>query len=412
MRDTTFHQAGRPRIPVEEYAQRRDAAREHARAAGLDGLLVWSMGGSTLDRYANVFYLTNHYDPGNVYPDVRPLFTGFGQAALVLPVDGPAILVVNQPDWRDDLVACDEVRQARDLYVGAAAALRDAGLASARIGLTDEERMSATAYTTLRRELPALRLERADELLARQRMVKSPAEIELLRTASAVSCEIMSAMLGAVAEGRTDGDVVGAGAEVAARLGAQAYDFAMASGPEDGHLWWSRLPSWNWARPYERGDIVHPDIYGAVGGYYYDFVRSIVVGGEPSAAQLEILEGAIGCIHAAADAARPGNRASDVFGACRAHLVERGLDHEPPPAELGSALSEDVLESAGHGIGVGWDLPTLTPVDDTVLVPGMTLAIEQHVSRPGAGTVRYEETVLVTDGAPEIMTAACPARWW
>jgi Xaa-Pro aminopeptidase len=243
-------------------------------------------------------------------------------------------------------------------------------------------------------------------------MVKSPAEIEMLRTASAVSCEIMSAMLAAAAEGRTDGDVVGAGAEVACRLGAQPYDFAMASGPEDGHLWWSRLPSWNWWRPYAAGDIVHPDIYGAVGGYFYDFVRSVVVGGEPSPPQLEILEGAIACIHAACDAARPGNRALDVYRACRSELADRGLDNEPPPAELESALSDDLLESCGHGIGVGWDLPTLTPVDDTVLVPGMTLAIEQHVSRPGAGTVRYEETVLVTDSEPEIMTAACPARWW
>ena len=29
---------------------------------------------------SSVFWLTNHYDAGNVYPDVAPLFTGFGRS--------------------------------------------------------------------------------------------------------------------------------------------------------------------------------------------------------------------------------------------------------------------------------------------------------------------------------------------
>ena len=103
----------RPSIPKSEYALRRNRARQAAREAGLDGLVIWSMGGSTLDRYSNVFWLTNHYDAGNVYPDVAPLFTGFGQTVLILPVKGEAILVVNQPDWRDDLV--NAARQVHEL---------------------------------------------------------------------------------------------------------------------------------------------------------------------------------------------------------------------------------------------------------------------------------------------------------
>jgi Xaa-Pro aminopeptidase len=223
----------------------------------------------------------------------------------------------------------------------------------------------------------------------------------------------MDAMFALVDEGVTDGDVVAGGYAAACRLGAQPYEFAMASGPEDGHLWWSRLPSWNWQRPYERGDIVHPDIYGVVDGYFYDFVRSIVVGGEPTARQRDILEAGIGCIHAACAAARPGNTAGDVYRAGRAHLREVGLDHIDEPAADGEvSLSTDVLESIGHGIGLGWEPPWLTPVSETVLEPGMTIAIEQHVSRPDAGTMRYEETVLVTEDEPEIMTAGCRSRWW
>jgi Xaa-Pro aminopeptidase len=402
----------RPSIPKSEYAQRRDRARLKARENGLDGLLVWSMGGSTLDRYANVFWLTNHYEIGNVFPDVAPIFTGFGQTALVLPVEGESILIVNQPDWRDDLVESDRIWVRRNLYDGVSEALRAAGLGEGRVGLTDEERMPATAIRAVEGGTPDGRFPRADELLLDLRLVKSPAEIEMMRYSSAVSVELLNAMFAEVAVGRTDGDLAAAGAAMAARLGAAPYDFAMASGPDDGHLWWARMPSFDWARPYEKGDIVHPDIYGAVDGYYYDFVRSIVVGGEPTPDQRDILEAAIACIHAACNAARPGAKARDLYAACHAELASRGLAHRSDTDPKASILSADYLESAGHGIGVGWEPPTLTPYDETVLAPGMTLAIEQHVSKAGAGTVRFEETVLVTESEPEIMTAGCPARWW
>jgi Xaa-Pro aminopeptidase len=402
----------RPSIPRGEYAQRRDLARRRAAEMGLDGLVVWSMGGSTLDRYSNVFWLTNHYDSGNVYPDVVPLFTGFGQTVLVLPTRGEAILIVNQPDWRDDLVEADRVWVRRDLYSGAVEAIRASGLDRGTLGLTDEERMSATALRALEAGLPQATLRRADELLLALRQVKSPAEIEMMRYASAVSAELVIAMFAEVAEGRTDGDVAGAGASLAARLGAHPYDFAMASGPDSGHLWWSRMPSWDWRRPYERGDIVHPDVYGAVDGYFYDFVRSIVVGGEPTPAQIELLEASIACIHAACAAARPGARAKDLWDVSQAELVNRGMVDRAAASPTDAALSADDVESAGHGIGVGWELPTLTPYDTTVLQAGMTLAVERYVTRAGVGTVRFEETVLVTDHGPEIMTAGCPVRWW
>src|SRR5262249_57041686 len=138
----------------------------------------------------------------------------------VLPVEGPAILVVNQPDWRQDLVDCEDVRVRRMLYDGVADALAECGLAGARLGLTDEERLPVAAQRAIAAALPGLRLERADDLLMEMRVVKSPAEIEMMRHASAVSVEIMNAMLGTVSEGRTDGDVVAAGFEVACRHGA------------------------------------------------------------------------------------------------------------------------------------------------------------------------------------------------
>jgi Xaa-Pro aminopeptidase len=404
--------ATRPAIPREEYARRRDELRQDAREAGLDGLLAWSTGGGTLDRYANVFYLTNHYWPYTMLTDNPPAWRGWGQSFLVLPVEGEAILVVEQPDWRDDLVDADQVVFSRDVYGGVVEAMKRTGLDGGRIGLTDEERMPLTAYKGIVDGLGGgTAFERADELIMSRRMIKSPAELDMLRHASAVSGLMMDAMMAQAVEGRTDGDAVGAALEVAMQHGAVPCDFAMASGPEDGHVWWQRLPSWNWERPYERGDFVHPDIYGVVDGYYYDFVRATVVGGEPTPEQLELLEGGIGCVHAAVAAAVPGAECRDVYRAGRDYLRERGLDHVDPGDGVVD-LSTDVLEGFGHGLGLQMEAPWLTPGDATVLRPGMALAIEQHVGRRGVGTIRYEETMIVAEGAPEVMTAGCNPRPW
>ena len=108
----------RPTIPREEYASRRDTIRADARAAGLDGILAWAAGGATLDRYANVFYLTNHYWPYTLLTDNPPDWRRTASSYFVMPVDGPAILVVDQPDWRTDLVDVDEVVFRRDHYAG------------------------------------------------------------------------------------------------------------------------------------------------------------------------------------------------------------------------------------------------------------------------------------------------------
>lgn len=401
----------RPKIPREEYGRRRDQLREDAAAAGLDGLLSWSTGGGTLDRYANVFYLTNHYWPYTLLTDNPPTWRGWGQTILVLPVEGDAILVVDQPDWRTDLVDVEQVVFDRDLYGGSIDAIRRTGLEGKRIGLTDEERMPLTAYKAILEGLRGTSFERADELIMERRMVKSRAELDMLRYASAVSGEMMDAMMAAAVEGATDADTVGAALDVALAYGAVPCDFALASGPEDGHVWWQRLPSWNWQRPYEKGDFVHPDIYGVVDGYYYDFVRATVVGADPTPEQLELLEGAIGCVHAACAAAVPGSEARDVYNAGRAFLRDAGLDHVDP-ADGVVDLSTDVLEGFGHGIGLQMEAPWLTPASTTKLVAGMTLAVEQHVGRRGVGTVRYEETIIVTDGEPEMMTAGCEPRPW
>ena len=396
-----------PLIPASEYGLRRERARLAAQEAGLDGLLVWSAGGSTLDSYGDVFYLTNHYSVEPKAPNIRPHWTGFGQACVVLPVDGEATLLVGPPNWRTDIVHADEVRTGRDLYAETIRCMRDKGLAEARIGVVRELVLPLPLYHELRRDLPGATLVPADDVLEELRIRKGPAEVEMMRHASAVSVEMMNALLSVAAPGKTDGDLAAVAFEVGTRYGATPYEFAFSSGPTSENWYWPRLPAYDTRRPYEEGDLLHPDIFGCVDGYFYDFQRSLVVGG-PNEGQREALDAVVELIHHICDHLRPENRA------CDAHAAGVGWLRESGWAEIMAGGDTDASDfpAFGHGIGVGWEAPWIIEQDVTAFEPGMTVAIEGAIQRPGVATAIIEETVLVTEGEPELMTKGCKARWW
>ena len=72
--------------------------------------------------------------------------------------------------------------------------------------------------------------------------------------------------------------------------------------------------------------------------------------------------------------------------------------------------SRTTLPFFGHGIGLG-ELTVADVRPHQPLEPGMTVAVEICLTADGIGAA-YEDAVLVTDGEPEVMTAACKARWW
>jgi Xaa-Pro aminopeptidase len=302
-------------IAAVEFTARRARAATLCGEHGLDGLLVWGMGGSTLDGFADVFYLSNHYSVEPKTPDVAGAWTGFGRAAVVLPASGPATLLTGPPNWRADLVAIDRVASDRDLYGLVAATLSASGLGQGRIGMVRDDVIPMALVRRLERELPGATLVPAGELLAGMRMVKSPAEVALMRHASRVGAAVIGEMLDLADVGATDGDLAAAGFAAATRYGATPYDFAMASGPQSANAYWSRLPTFDPFRRYEPGDIVHPDVFGCVDGYFYDLQRSTVAGAPPTAAQELVLDGAVDLVHHVCAALRAGRRARDVFAA-------------------------------------------------------------------------------------------------
>jgi len=318
-----------------------------------------------------------------------------------VPVDGPSVLITDYVDDHDNRVQVDDVRVSLRVPTAVGEVLRELGLAGGRLGLVGGETMTLRWFAQVQEGAGrALDVTPADDILERQRLVKSEAELAFMRHAAAVGVDWMNVTMGAVAEGRTDAEVVGEGLRYLASRGGTHADVAIASGPKSRHYFGSTgVPHWDHVRPMQTGDIVHIDQWGPVDNYFTDFGRSTVVGRAASAAQRALLEAAV----AAVDHVIGGVRAGVTFD----ELYRRGaswlIDHDFEPAELGLF---------GHSLGLTQEAPWIVDGETTVVEPNMVLAVEAYLARSEIGGSNFEQNIIVRDDRPEIMTAACPSRWW
>jgi Xaa-Pro aminopeptidase len=399
-------------IPTSEYGERRARLRAALVERDLPGALVVSRGSHGGEWGANVLYLTNHYTPFCQLPDHLPTWAGRGHAAVVVPVDGEETLVVDIPDWRADLVDAPRVEVAIDLWDGVAKALASAGLDRGPLPMIGRDVLPWAAGRRLQQDLPELQLEVADELLDRLRWIKSPAEQAVIRESARVGCDMVNAFMEAAVPGATEADCVAAALATGAGQGALSWDIPVGSGPTVDHFQWHRLPSWDPARVLQTGDMIHPDNYGTVGGYLYDLVRTRIVGRDATPAEREVLEAARGVILHIIEGMRPGVTGAELYERGSAWLAEQGFD--APDADAGGevAFLGQSFPSFGHGIGLVWERPWLMASDELALAPGMTIAIEAEVGRPGVGTAGFEHEVLITESGAEILTLSSPEAWW
>jgi Xaa-Pro aminopeptidase len=399
-------------IERSEYEARRAQLRERAAERGLDGVLVVSRGANGADWGADLVYLTNHYSAFPQIPDRPPAWSGRGLGGLVMPVKEDGTLVVEIPDWRHDLVAIDDVRVSLDLWAGLASALRERGLGSARVGLIGRESVPYIAVDRIRQELGSIELVWADDIIEDMRLRKSDAEIRLVREATRVGCEMVQAFVEAAVPGATEADCVLAALQRGIPQGAFPLDIPVTSGANVDHFQWDRMPSWDWRRPLQAGDMIHPDMYGTVDGYFYDLVRTTVAGRKVTDAQREVLEGSVAVVEHVVEAMRPGVSCEELFDRGAAWLTEQGFDAPGAEAAEGVAYLGQSFPSFGHGLGLAWEHPWLMPGESTKLEAGMVFAVEAEVGRPGAGTGAFEHDVLITDDGHEVLTTSVKNVWW
>jgi Xaa-Pro aminopeptidase len=351
-----------------------------------------------VDRYANVLYLANFYSSFPFIPDVKGHWSARAHSFVVLPVEGEPALVTDMPVKAEEVQVAD-VRTADEVIPEVARAIRDRGMEKATLGVAGADALPWSAHRALQAELPGLTLVPADAILDRLRMIKSPAEIAILRRASELGGQAIEVMMAAAEPGRSQGEVMGEGLREMASHGVMLYNSFMGSGRGGNrpHLKYTDFPTFGSNEPIEDGEWFHVGLSGVYRGYYFDHSRSKPIG-NPTAPQVEAFEAAIAAVQASVAAIRPGATAGEVADAGFSRLVE-----------LGFSTKSD-FNGMGHGVGMGWDLPWLVPGDPTVLEPNMVLCVERSVEKHGF-VGDFEETVLVTPGGHELLTHTAVRRW-
>lgn len=222
------------------------------------------------------------------------------------------------------------------------------------------------------------------------RLTKDSFELDRLRDVAALASQAFEDLLaaGELAEGRSERQVA-ADLEYRMRLlGAErpSFDTIVASGP-------------NSAKPHhgagdrilQRGDLVTIDFGAHARGFNSDMTRTLVMG-EAGEFEAEIYDIVLRSQLAGVEAAYSGANLFDIDAACRKIIEDAGY-------------GEYFVHSTGHGIGLEvHEAPSASKTSQGVLETGSTLTIEPGIYVPGKGGVRIEDTLIITSGAPEIIT--------
>src|SRR3954467_5573535 len=263
--------------------------------------------------------------------------------------------------------------------------LRKHGLAGARIGL-ELDYLPAGDFTALRELLPNARFTSAQNLLARLRQIKSPAEIDILRRLSRIADKAITDAYHSVNAGSSEMDLAAALTRGVYEQGAEYFKLMIVAtgersvfpnvGPTD--------------RILKQGDVCRVEIFPIISGYHAGVCRTAAVGAPPPHAE-RIWANLTACKYLLLDAIKPGASSRAIYELYLTKVGELGL----PP-----------ISFIGHGIGLHLhEDPYLGPTDDQPLEAGMVLGVEPLVYQTGFGFgMQNKDMVLVTEGGCELLS--------
>ena len=349
-----------------------------------------------LDAFLSLKLVNTYYLSGFTSLDTARPTTYTRPIAVVVDASGSCLIVPLL-----DEEAAGESSQIRDIrcYSAAPAAqaardmvlerLREVG--ARRIGI---EQDTVTAEWVQFLGGAGLELVFAGDLVHKLRMVKDESEIALLREASRLSDTAIRASLDAGRAGvpEISAETSGVVALRDAAAGNGVWTFVDAipmvlAGPR------SSMPhEFTTSRPIGDGDVMRHCWLVSYRGYWVENIRTAVAA--PRSDRFERAHDVLqASLLAGQEAARPGNTAAHVYE------TVMGVLHG---AELPGAT---ILNRSGHGMGLEYhEPPFIEEGDATVLEPGMVITVEPGLFFVGAGGLALSNTLLIRDGAAEVLT--------
>jgi Xaa-Pro aminopeptidase len=350
------------------HLRRREALRERLRGLELDAMLVTEA--------RNLRYLTGFTGSNGAL-----LVHADGEAASAFCTDGRYRTQSQQqvPDLRRIIDRSCPVRLANQAT--------EAGIG--RLGF-ESHVVTVDGHAALAKVTGPDVLVPASRVVETLRLIKDDTEISTLRAACAAADAALAGLLaeGGLRPGRTEREIARdlEAAMVAAGAAGPSFETIVATGAN------SAVPH---HRPtdaqLQRGDLLKMDFGALVEGYHSDMTRTVVLG-EPARWQLELYNVVAAAQAAGRAALRAGADVRSVDAAARNVISQAGH-------------GEDFVHSLGHGVGLQiHEAPTLSQFGVGTLAAGMAVTVEPGVYLAGRGGVRIEDTLVVTDGEPELLT--------
>lgn len=379
-------------FPAAEYAERRSRVRKALAAKGIDAIYV------TIP--ANLTYLTG-YDM--IWYHTRNL-TG-----LLLRADkdetvwfdavGHTTLVSTTPEIRD--VVWFQREPVAALMCQIAREVVSRGLGKARIAI---EPWSYAPHATIMDGLAACLREGGAEvvdeslLIERLRLVKSPAEVAVIRSAAAMADTAMSAARDAIRPGVMETELEAVIMQTMMRQGGgyPGIRTMIGSGPRAGT---HHSPPTQ--RKIKRGDLVFVDFCSSLHRYHVNLNRTFSVG-EPDPRWTKLMRTSAGCMDAILAEVKTGDPWGKVAKAGDRYLEETGI-------------KKYIWWAGGYALGVavppdwvGSFFAEPREVPDQPLQPGMVFNYENQFDVwedwPGGSGAAYIESLLVTGNGLEILS--------
>ncbi|KOR95539.1 Xaa-Pro dipeptidase [Geobacillus stearothermophilus ATCC 12980] len=251
----------------------------------------------------------------------------------------------------------------------------------------EQEHVTYAAYKAYEEAIDA-ELAPTSHVVEKLRLIKSEAEIKILKEAAEIADAAFAHILSFIRPGVKEIEVANELEFFMRKQGASSssFDTIVASGYR------SALPHGVASeKTIERGELVTLDFGAYYKGYCSDLTRTVAVG--QVSAELQTIYGIV------LEAQRRGMRG-----------IKAGMTGKEADALTRDYIREQGYgdyfgHSTGHGIGLEiHEGPTLSARSDAVLEPGMVVTVEPGIYIPGLGGGRIEDDAVITADGNEALT--------
>ncbi len=318
-----------PRFSDAEFERRHAAARSLMDAEGVEALIVYGNSGIARHNHAEIHYLSGFLGNRNNY--------------LVVSRSAEPVLFVQSHNHVPNAREASSVRVERgglSSAVTVAHHLIKTGATKCPIGYVGE--VPVQSYFTWQRELPGCEFKDLTAPFQRLRLVKSPEEIEWLRTGATLTDAALHTMIERAKPGMREYELGALIESVGLAQGGLPHLYYLSSGPQDGAG--VCVPRQNLSnRVLERGDVINTEISISYWGYSGQAHRPIFLQAPPSVLYRNLWDTALEAYHRCMRCLKAGATSEDV------------LDAAEVIAERGYTINDGFL----HGFGIGLLPPSI-----------------------------------------------------